>query len=221
MTLFDFFESVELPVPEITPEQAADIAASHFGMDTRITALGSQQDANFLLHDASGTPAGVLKIANPAFTLIELQAQDAAAAFILAGEGIRTATNVAPDGVPPIAKINGDGPLFARVITYLSGGTLDEDTYLSPVRSAALGDLAGRTCRALASFDHPGVDRVLQWDLRHANRTVEVLGAHVSTASQREAVESAATAAWQVVADLADDLPVQVIHGDVTGDNVI
>ena len=24
MTLFDFFESVELPVPEITPEQAAD-----------------------------------------------------------------------------------------------------------------------------------------------------------------------------------------------------
>ncbi len=221
MTPFDFFASVELPVPAVTAEQARDIVANHFGVQTQISALGSQQDANFLLHDASGNPVGVLKIANPAFTLIELQAQDAAAAFIVAGEGIRTATNVEPVGVPSIAQIDDDGPLFARVITYLSGGTLDEGMHLSPARAAALGDLAGRTCRALAAFDHPGVDRVLQWDLRHGIRTVEVLAPHVKIATQREAVESAAVAAWQVVADLADDLPVQVIHGDVTGDNVV
>ena len=221
MTPFDFFEAVELPVPAITTAQACDIAAIHFGVEARITALGSQQDANFALHDASGAPIGVLKIANPAFSLIELEAQDAAAAFIVAGEGIRTATNIGLEGVPPIATIDGDGQLFARVITYLSGGTLDEDVYLSPARVAALGDLAGRTCRALAAFDHPGVDRVLQWDLRHGNRTVEVLAPHITVALQREAVESAAAAAWQVVADLADDLPVQVIHGDVTGDNVV
>jgi len=221
MTLFDFFESVELPIPAITPEQARDIAENHFGMNAEITALGSQQDANFLLHGASGDPVGVLKIANPAFSLIELEAQDAAAAFIIAGEGIRTATNVEPEGVPPIAQIDSDEPLFARVITYLSGGTLDEDVYLSPVRAAALGDLAGRTCRALAAFDHAGVDRVLQWDLRHSIRTVELLAPHVTVTARRDAVESAVAAAWQVVADLADDLPVQVIHGDVTGDNVV
>jgi len=221
MTPFDFFESVELPVPAITSEQARDIAANRFGVDAQITALGSQQDANFLLHGASGAPVGVLKIANPAFSLIELEAQDAAAAFILAGEGIRTATNLEPKGVPPIAQIAEEGPLFARVLTYLSGGSIDENIFLSPARAAALGDLAGRTCRALATFDHPGVDRVLQWDLRHSNRTVEVLSPHVTLALQREAVESAAASAWQLVADLADDLPMQVIHGDVTGDNVV
>ena len=62
----------------------------------------------------------------------------------------------------------------------------------TPVRAAALGTLAGRTCRALAEFDHPGVDRILQWDLRHAMRTVEVLAAHVTDTHRRDAVEAAA-----------------------------
>jgi len=221
MTLFDFFESVELPVPAITTEQAADIAAKHFGIQALVTALGSQQDANFLLHDPAGVPVGVLKIANPVFSRIELEAQDAAAAFIAAGEGIRTAMNIELDGSPPIAQIDGDETLFPRIITYLAGGTLSGDAYLRPAQVAGLGALAGRSCRALAAFDHPGVDRVMQWDLRHGIRTVEVLALHVTDTRQREVVEAAAAQAWQLVAELADDLPIQVIHGDVTGDNVV
>ena len=161
----------------------------------------------------------MLKIANPAFSRAELEAQDAAAAFIDAAEEIRTATNI--DESARIAEIDFGGTLLARVIRFLPGGTLSGDAYLRPAQVAALGDLAGRTCRALAAFDHPGVDRVLQWDLRHGMRTVEVLTSHVTDPHRREAVESAAAAAWQVVADLADDLPVQVIHGDITGDNVV
>ena len=49
MTLFDFFQAEELPVPAITPAQARDIAKTHFGVDAEVAALGSQQDANFLL----------------------------------------------------------------------------------------------------------------------------------------------------------------------------
>jgi 4-aminobutyrate aminotransferase-like enzyme len=52
-------------------------------------------------------------------------------------------------------------------------------------------------------------------------RTVEVLAGHVTDPHRRESVESAAAAAWRVIGDLADDLPVQVIHGDITGDNVV
>ena len=221
MTLFDFFESVELPVPAITPEQAAHIAAHHFGVQAHVTALGSQQDANFLLRDLAGVPIGVLKIANPVFSRIELEAQDAASAFIAAGEGIRTATNIALDGWPPIAQIDGDETLFPRIITYLAGGTLSGDAYLRPAQVAGIGALAGRSCRALATFDHPGVDRVMQWDLRHGIRTVEVLAGHITDPEQRDVVEAAAARAWQRVAELADDLPIQVIHSDVTGDNVV
>ena len=223
MTGFDFFEAAELPVPAITGHQAEAIAAEHFGLEARTTPLGSQQDANFLLSAPSGEPIGVLKIANPAFTRTELEAQDAAAAFIAAGEGLRTATNLDLPGTAPIAELDTDGGpvLLARIITFLSGGTLSGDGYLSPARIAGLGDLAGRTCRALAAFDHPGVDRVLQWDLRHGLRTVETLADHVEDAHRREALRRAAGAAWQVVAGLAEDLPVQVIHGDITGDNVV
>ena len=90
MTLFDFFQAEELPVPAITPTQARDIARNHFGVEAEATALGSQQDANFLLTGTDGKPIGVLKIANPVFSRIELEAQDAAAAYITQAEaGVR------------------------------------------------------------------------------------------------------------------------------------
>lgn len=229
---FDFFRTAELPVPAVNDEQARAIAAECFGVHAAVTSLGSQQDANFLLREHvagsnggrssdCGTPIGVLKIANPAFSLTELQAQDAAAAFIAAAEDIRTATNVEFAGRDPIAAVDVDGGLFARVIRYLDGGTLSGEVYLSPAVVGALGDLAGRTTRALAEFDHVGVDRVLQWDLRHSMRTVELLAVHVEDADLREALEAAAARAWTVIDELAEDLPVQVIHGDVTGDNVV
>lgn len=223
MTLFDFFQAEELPVPAITPVQAGEIAREHFGVAAVITPLGSQQDANFLLSESGGGPTGVLKIANPAFSRIELEAQDAAAAYIAqAEEGVRTATNVEPAGHPPIAELRTEqGTLFARIITHLDGGTMSGAHYLTPTRVAALGTLAGRTCRALADFEHAGVDRVLQWDLRHGLRTVEVLAQHVADTHRREAVEAAAEGAWRVIGELADDLPVQVIHGDITDDNVV
>ena len=58
MTAFDFFQTEELPVPAVTPEQARDIARRYFGMDVTVTTLGSQQDANFLLTAASGAKPG-------------------------------------------------------------------------------------------------------------------------------------------------------------------
>ncbi|MCB0934043.1 MAG: aminotransferase [Mycobacterium sp.] len=221
MTTFDFFETAELPVPAVSPEQAEAIAAEHFGLVATATALGSQQDANFLLRRSSGEVIGVLKIANPAFSRVELEAQDAAAAFIAAGEGIRTAKNLELPDTTPIARIGGGTPLYARILRFLPGGTLSGDGYLNPPRVAAMGALAGRICRALANFEHPGVDRVLQWDLRHAIRTIEALAPHITDVHRREAVEAAAESAWRTVAGLAEDLPVQVIHGDITGDNVV
>lgn len=216
MTTFDFFDSAELPVPAVTEDHAARIAETHFGLSAHVTGLGSQQDANFLLRTATGEPIGVLKIANPAFSRAELEAQDSAAAFIADSEGVRTATNI-----DQIVEIDCNGPHFARVIRYLPGGTLSGDRYVRPAQVAALGDLAGRTCRALAGFEHSGAERVLQWDLRYAMRTVQTLAPHIADPDRRRRVESAADAAWQVVARHAEDLPVQVIHGDITGDNVV
>ena len=64
-------------MPQVTVEEAERLAASSFGLMVRARALGSQQDSNFFLVEADGQVAGVLKIANPAFTMAEIEAQDA------------------------------------------------------------------------------------------------------------------------------------------------
>lgn len=222
MTTFDFFQASELPVPDVTAADAAEIARRHFGIEASATPLGSQQDANFLLLGADGDrPLGVLKVANPAFTRLEIEAQDAAAEFIAAREpSVRTARNIGT-GDSPVADVGTESALSARIIDFLAGGTLSGDRYVSPARWAALGTLAGRVSRALAEFDHPGVDRVLQWDLQHADRTVALLAPYVSDTGRRTLIEREAAQAWRTVAELAGALPVQVIHGDLTDDNVV
>ena len=228
MTLFDFFQASELPAPAVSADDAVTIAHEQFGLDVTVSPLGSQQDANFLLKAPDGEPVGVLKVANPVFSRVEIEAQDAAARFITetyadADPRVRAASNIGLPGVPPIAEIpdGTGGLLYARIITYLAGGTMSGERYIAPDRWAALGALAGRASRALAAFDHPGVDRVLQWDLQHADRTIDLLTHYVSDPVRRRLVETAAVSAWRTVTDLASDLPHQVIHCDITDDNVV
>lgn len=222
MTLFDFFQAGELPAPVVSAGDAVAVARDHFGLTVTATPLGSQQDANFLLRGPAGDPVGVLKVANPAFSRLEIEAQDDAAGF-LAGAGLRAARNIAAPGRAPIAEIpdGSGGTLFARIIAFLAGGTMSGDRYVAPALWAALGTLVGRVGCALADFDHPGVHRVLQWDLRHADRTIGLLGRYVTNPGRRHLVEAAAAQAWRTVADVAAELPIQVIHGDITDDNVV
>jgi 4-aminobutyrate aminotransferase-like enzyme/Ser/Thr protein kinase RdoA (MazF antagonist) len=213
----DFFAQGGLPVPQVTILEAERVAAS-FGLTVRAQPLGSQQDSNFLLA-GEGSVLGVLKIANPAFSAAEIEAQDRAAAHIAgAGQDLRVATVThGPAEVP----VEGQ-PAIARVLRYLPGGTLaGAERYLSPRVVAGLGTVAGQVSLALSTFDHPGLDRVLQWDLRHALRLVDALAGHVRDTGLRARVTDAAEAAWGRVEPLAGRLPGQAVHGDVTDDNVV
>jgi 4-aminobutyrate aminotransferase-like enzyme/Ser/Thr protein kinase RdoA (MazF antagonist) len=211
----DFFARGGLPVPLVSVEEAEGLAAASFGMKVSALPLGSQQDCNFLLQGPAG-PAGVLKIANPAFSRTEIEAQDAAAELV-AGAGLRAGVATHP----PVVVTVGSGPALARVLRYLPGGTLTGSGYLAPPVVAELGAVAGRVSRALRGFGHPGLDRVLQWDLRHADRVVGVLGRHVRDEGLRARVTEAAEAAWRSVESLAGELPWQAVHGDVTDDNTV
>jgi 4-aminobutyrate aminotransferase-like enzyme/Ser/Thr protein kinase RdoA (MazF antagonist) len=211
----DFFAHGGLPVPLVSVEEAEGLAASSFGMKVSAFPLGSQQDCNFLL-EGDGGPAGVLKIANPAFSRTEIEAQDAAAE-VVAASGLRAGTVTHGPVTVPVAGRD----TLVRVLRYLPGGTLTGAGYLAPRVVAELGAVAGRVSRALDGFAHPGLDRVLQWDLRHAGRLVGVLAEHVRDPGRRARVMQAAARAWRQVEPLAGELPWQAIHGDVTDDNVV
>ena len=85
---FNFLEEPELPAPRVSEAQAEQILAEHYGLRARATSLGSQQDKNFMVADPDGKTIGVLKIANPAFSATELEAQDVAADLIAEAEPI-------------------------------------------------------------------------------------------------------------------------------------
>ncbi|TCR13644.1 aminotransferase [Streptomyces sp. BK205] len=220
----DFFTEDALPVPRVAPAEAELIAAEHLGITARAQSLGSQQDANFLLHTGDGTPAAVLKIANPAFGAVEIEAQDAAADLIASAcPELRIATVLRhPDGSPRRTTVDtGNGPAVARLLRYLPGGTLSGPRHLSPGTVAAMGTIAGKVSTALRDFRHPGLDRVLQWDPRHADRVVAKLAGHIDEPGRRTAVGTATAEAWAHLHELAAALPSQAVHLDLTDDNLV
>jgi 4-aminobutyrate aminotransferase-like enzyme/Ser/Thr protein kinase RdoA (MazF antagonist) len=221
---FNFLEQPELLAPAVSAAQAEQLLATHYGITARAEPLGSQQDKNFLVFGADGEHLGVLKIANPAFSAVELEAQDAAAQLIAEAHPAARVSLPLPNlAGQPYTAVTGllDGTAYARLLHYLPGGTLVDDGYLAPDVVAGMGELAGHVSRALAGFDHPGLDRVLQWDLRYGKAVVDQLNSHVADTGQRNAIGIAATEAWSHIEQFADALPRQAVHLDLTDANIV
>ncbi|MDY0910965.1 aminotransferase [Microbacterium sp. CFBP9034] len=204
--------------PEIDESTAARIVLEEWGIRSTASALGSHQDRNFLLERA-GAPPLLLKIANPSVTAAELEAQSAAAAAIADRAGARAPRAISQDGTTACSVVVAGVTMQARVLEFLEGETLSG--YLSPAVVAELGALAGRVALALDDLDVPAAERVHQWDLRHAPAVLEELLPFVADPAVRARLAEAAASAWTVVEDIAGELPVQFIHGDLTDDNVV
>jgi len=221
---FDFLESPELPAPQVSDAQATQLLSTHYGLTARVESLGSNQDKNFLVYDGDDRVLGVLKIANPAFNAVELAAQDAATAAIAAAEPtLRVAVplpNLAGESSTTVTDMI-DGTAHVRLLRFLSGGTLFGAGYLAPTVVAGMGELAGRLSLALKNFHHPGLDRALQWDLRYGHDVVTTLVGHVVDPAARDRLTTAAAEAWSRIAPLAEDLPRQAVHLDLTDANVV
>ncbi len=220
----DFFAEGALPAPRVSAGEAAEIARVRFGIEATAEALGSQQDQNFLLSGPGLGPIGVLKFANRAIGRREIEAQAAAAALLAERlPDLRVATTLQDGtGGPMLDTVEtSEGPLVTQVIRYLPGRTLERVGHLSPRVVAALGAVAARVSVALEAFEHLGLDRTLQWDLRHGDRVVESLLGHVPDRGLRARLEDSTRQAWAVVAALADRLPTQPGHFDLTDENVL
>ncbi|WP_104178485.1 aminotransferase [Cryobacterium sp. Y50] len=208
-----------LPRPRLTLDQAAELGRARFGVTGTITELGSHQDRNFRIKSDAATL--VLKVSNPAIAPIELEAQNAALAHLrVLGLDLPAALK-GIDG-SEIQRVTLDGQtLDLRLLTYVHGQPLTDSLRLSDVQIRSLGDVAGRIARGLHDFEHPGTDRVLQWDLRRGGEVIDVLLHFVDDDSHRDRLREVTSAARQQLAPVAADLRVQTIHGDLTDDNVV
>lgn len=166
----------------------------------------------------------MLKVANPAFTAVEIAAQDAAAEAIAAAEPtLRVAVplpNLAGETCTAVPDLL-DGTAHVRLLRYLPGGTLVGAGHLSPEVVSGMGELAARVSHALADFEHDGLDRALQWDLRYGHDVVAALVSHVNDPAHGDRLTAAAETAWARIVPLAGELPRQAVHLDLTDANVV
>ncbi|GIH22200.1 hypothetical protein Aph01nite_05100 [Acrocarpospora phusangensis] len=221
MTGHDFFAQPNLLRPEVSLEQARAVAAKHFRIVGEIEELGSNQDRNFRVD--SGRGRFLLKVPNSAYSDQELDAQDRALLRLAeAAPELRVARpELSLDG-GYLARFDADGTkLRARLLSFVPGFPLYDSPYLAPVVVGRLGAMAGRVVAGLADFEHPGLERMSQWDLRNARRVVETLIGFVRDEAGAERVLRAVGAACDHLDALAGGLRVQAIHGDVTDDNVV
>jgi 4-aminobutyrate aminotransferase-like enzyme len=106
-------------------------------------------------------------------------------------------------------------------VTYIDGEPMDRVGYLAPPVLRAHGAMAAGVARALERFDHPALDRALQWDVRHAGSVVEALAPFASTPARRKAAEDAMTRAAAALEPLEPELRVRTVHQDVTDLNTV
>ena len=214
-----------MPAPEVSKAAAERILVEHYGLHARASALGSQQDKNFLISGSDGEILGVLKVANPAFSESEIEAQELATELIASAEpSLRIAVaHPNTDGAPctRVAGLLDGAAAFVRLLRFLPGGTLVESNLLSRSVIAELGVVAGRVSRALVEFEHPGLDRIVQWDLKYGAVVVAKLIEHVADPAARARLTRTADGAWVRVEPHIDELPEQAVHLDLTDANVV
>ncbi|HEX6934504.1 MAG TPA: aminotransferase class III-fold pyridoxal phosphate-dependent enzyme [Streptosporangiaceae bacterium] len=215
--------------PTFTPAQACGIGWAAFGVDaTDARSLGSERDQAFLLTGPSGD--AVLKISNPAESpaMLDMEAM-AARHAARCDPGLRIAMprhRTGPAGV--------DGGLAGCRVRWLHDGTFywvraydvlpgraRLDPLTLPDRAlTAWGETTARLGLALRGFIHPRAIRRLPWDVQHAGRVRPMTGA-IASKQARAAVTTVLDRFDTAVAPRWGLLRAQVIHSDLTADNVL
>lgn len=220
MPLATLIHRASLPGPQVSEAQALQWLAEHYGLSGTLQALGSQQDLNYRVDSARGR--FVLKVCRGDYALVELQAQHAGLKHLAEHSAIKVPRVIAANNGEDLLSLQTNGEaVHVRLLEYIDGQPLTDFDHLSQDVVAGFGRLCGEMDLALAGFDHPGLERTLQWDARHANALISHLLPVITDAQQRGVISAAAEQAERRLQPLLDKLPVQAIHMDITDDNVV
>jgi hydroxylysine kinase len=231
-------------VPRVSPDQAEAIALEHYGVTGRAERLAAEHDDTFRITTHSGprllkvsvldegTDLGPDIVSFQTAVLLHL----AATAPELPVQRVIGALSGAPE-----VRITGYGPgRLVRMTSWLEGELLGR----APVSAVLRRDLGATLARlnvALRGLRHPGARRTHQWDLQNFWRLRSLLaelpdrGLLPEVARAFPAGLPAGLPAGGLRAGLTDSLdrfdavvrpalaglPVQVIHTDFHGDNLV
>ncbi|MFJ4195228.1 aminotransferase [Pseudomonas sp. NPDC089534] len=220
MSFATLIHRASLPSPQVSAEQALQLLMEHYGLSGVLHPLGSQQDLNFRVDAGHGR--FVLKICRGDYSLVELQAQHAGLKYLAEHCAVPVPRVIPARNGEGLLTLNvGGEAMHVRLLDYIEGQALTAFGHLGHEVVAGFGRLCGEMDLALAGFDHPGLERTLQWDARHAGALTEHLLPVIGDEAQRALIADAAAQAQHRLQPLLERLPVQAIHMDITDDNVV
>ncbi len=220
MPLATLVHRASLPSPQISAEQALVLLRLNYGLSGDLRPLGSHQDLNYRVDSERGRY--VLKICHGDYAIQELQAQHAALKA-LAGHGtVKVPAVIAASSGEDLLTLEVAGQtVHVRLLEYIDGQSLTQLKHLTPDLVTGLGRLCAEMNLALATFDHPGLERTLQWDARHAPALIDHLLPVIRDDQRRQLIADVAQQAERRLQPLKASLPIQAIHMDITDDNVV
>lgn len=212
----------------VAPEVALQVAAQTYALDASSSRdLGSERDQTFMLLGGSGEPLAVMKVSNPAEDPARLDMEALAARQAAHADPL---LRIAQPWVQPghgggidacRAAWEGSGTVqWVRMYDVLPGRARMDPLSLDDAALRAWGETTARLGRALRGFIHPGAIRRLPWDVQHAAACRPMLPA-IADAHARAAVSAVLDRFDDVVAPYWPLLRAQVVHGDLTVDNVL
>ncbi len=208
--------------PAFDTEAVTRILRDRFGVEaSSLAPLAGERDQNLRVDTADGRRL-LFKISNPADGLSTVEMQAAALRHIERVDPGLPVMRILPDTVGESwAEVRGpDGRNYpVRLFTFLPG-RVTANTALTAGAIRAFGRTAARMGRALRGFFHPAADYEILWDLTHAAK-LRLLLNHVPDAARRAQVERVLDGFEARVEPVLPTLRAQVIHGDMSLDNVL
>ncbi len=209
-------------VPPAFGEQAArQILREGFGVESSsLKLLAGERDQNFRVDTPAG-PRFLFKISNPADDGPVLAMQAAALRHIEQVDPGLPVMRARPAraGEPWVEVPGPDGRIYpARLFTFLPGQAV-ANTALTAAAIWSHGQVTARLGRALRGFFHPAADYEILWDITRLPKLRPLL-THLS-GGRRVQVESVLDRFEARVAPALPGLRAQVIHGDMSLDNVL
>jgi 4-aminobutyrate aminotransferase-like enzyme len=207
--------------PAFGEEAARQILRDRFGMESSLTPLAGERDQNFRVDTADGRRF-LFKISNPADDRSIMEMQNAALHHIeQVDPGLPVMRGLPGTAGEPWVEVPGpDGRAYpARLFTFLPG-RVTANTALTTAAVRSHGQVTARLGRALRGFFHPAADYEILWDLTHLPKLRPLL-THLPDGTRKAQVERVLERFEARVAPVLPGLRAQVIHADMSLDNVL
>jgi 4-aminobutyrate aminotransferase-like enzyme/Ser/Thr protein kinase RdoA (MazF antagonist) len=213
-------DPLEAAPPSFSLEEAAALARRLFGIDGVAGPLDSERDQNFRIQSDDGS--FVLKISNVADSREVIEMQSEAMLHIARCDPrlpVMQPVTTMDGALHATVEDDVQRAHFVRLVTAVPG-TMVASTNLSLHSVRDFGAMVARMGLALRGFFHRAGDYKILWDLEQTPQLRELVAA-VEDPARRDIVERVLDGFDERVAPSLPRLRAQLIHNDLTLDNVL